>query len=155
MKPIIEGQRRYLLAGDSAYPISGVLIKPYTNEEALTNERKRLFNARLSGLRTVMSENVFGIWKKRFPCLNNIHCFHPNAKKTIYATGVLHNLSILWNDEDPDEDYVDGIDELPDVEEYIVDEDDADIGTIRERGQILRDNLCARMPEKMRREHVA
>jgi DDE superfamily endonuclease len=68
-KPEIEAQRRFLLAGDSAYPISDTLIKPYTNQEALGDERKRLFNSRLSGLRTEMTENVFGIWKQRFPCL--------------------------------------------------------------------------------------
>jgi hypothetical protein len=65
----IESRRDFLLAGDSAYPISDVLMKPYPTAEAIVDNRKRLFNARLCGLRTEMSENVFGIWKRRFPIL--------------------------------------------------------------------------------------
>jgi hypothetical protein len=49
----------YYIAGDSAYPISPVLMKPYSNREAQADPLSRLFNARLSALRTVMSENVF------------------------------------------------------------------------------------------------
>ena len=32
MKSIIEENREHLVAGDSAFPISDVLIKPYSNE---------------------------------------------------------------------------------------------------------------------------
>ena len=32
MKSILEENREHLVAGDSAFPISGVLIKPYPNE---------------------------------------------------------------------------------------------------------------------------
>jgi hypothetical protein len=35
----------YLVAGDSAYPISGILMKSYSLEEARIDENKRLFNA--------------------------------------------------------------------------------------------------------------
>jgi hypothetical protein len=94
-KRYIERQRRFLLAGDSAYPISDILIKPYSNNEAQQDYAKRVFNARLSGLRTVMSENVYGIWKRRFPCLSIMRSDLALAKKTIYATAILHNLSII------------------------------------------------------------
>jgi len=51
VKPIIEQNRQFLLAGDSAFPLSDVLIKPFSNAEALYDPRKKLFNARHSGLR--------------------------------------------------------------------------------------------------------
>ncbi len=35
----------YLVAGDSAYPISGILMKSYSVEEAHIDENKRHFNA--------------------------------------------------------------------------------------------------------------
>jgi hypothetical protein len=35
----------YLVAGDSAYPISAILMKPYSLEEARIDANKRLFNA--------------------------------------------------------------------------------------------------------------
>ena len=37
---------RFLLAGDSAYPKSTVLVTPYTQAEAQDDETKRLFNLR-------------------------------------------------------------------------------------------------------------
>jgi hypothetical protein len=76
LKRRIERRRGYYLAGDSAYPGSDTLVKPYPNQEAIRNPRKRLFNSRLCGLRTEMSENVFGIWKGRFPCLRNLRCHY-------------------------------------------------------------------------------
>jgi hypothetical protein len=54
----------------------------------------RLFNARLSGLRTVMSENVFGIWKKRFPVLRMLRTHYPTSKDVILATAILHNIAM-------------------------------------------------------------
>ena len=61
----MESQKRFYVAGDSGYPISENLIKPYPTAESAQRPRKRLFNRRLSGLRTVMSENIYGIWKRR------------------------------------------------------------------------------------------
>ena len=79
-KPLIEQQRRFLLAGDSAFPLSDVLIKPFSNDDALEDPALRLFNSRLSGLRTVMTENTFAIWKRRFPCLKNLRAWYYNAR---------------------------------------------------------------------------
>ncbi len=93
----------FLLAGDSDYPISENLMKPYTNAEATGHARKHLFNKRLSGLRTVMSENVYAVWKKRFPCLRYMRCHHRLAKKIIVATAILHNIAVRWNAEEPEE----------------------------------------------------
>ena len=60
VKPYLEQQRRFLTAGDSGYPISEILIKPYTTAEAGNDNQKCLFNRRISVLRTVMTENLFG-----------------------------------------------------------------------------------------------
>jgi DDE superfamily endonuclease len=154
LKRRIERRRGYYLAGDSAYPISDVLVKPYPNQEAIRDQRKRLFNSRLCGLRTEMSENVFGIWKQRFPCLRSLRCHYEKAKKMIIATAVLHNLAILLNEEELDEDLeIDG-DLDDDQYRYEIVEDYAEPAAVRERGNQLRDTLCNRMPLRRRRERV-
>ena len=46
-KVVIERRfPRYLLAGDQGYPKSEVLVIPYSDEEALHDPSKRLFNMR-------------------------------------------------------------------------------------------------------------
>ena len=40
VKAYIEEQRRFLIAGDSAYPISENLIKPYSTEKQLLTDLK-------------------------------------------------------------------------------------------------------------------
>ena len=42
---------RFHIAGDSAYPISEVLVKPFSSPESAADVSKKLFNKRLSGLR--------------------------------------------------------------------------------------------------------
>ena len=74
VKRAIESQGQFLVAGDSGYPISKHLITPYRTAEALVDPSKALFNRRHSGLRTVMTENIFGVWKRRFPCINFLRC---------------------------------------------------------------------------------
>ncbi len=104
-KTVIEGQtdqNPFLLAGDSGYPLSQYLIVPYTTEEALNDESKRRFNRRHSGLRTVVTENIFAIMKSRFPVLNMLRAHKDNARQHVLAIAILHNLCILWGDEDPD-----------------------------------------------------
>jgi hypothetical protein len=88
----------YFIAGDSAYPISPVLMKPYTNREALEDPLSRLFNARLSALRTVMSENVFARWKNMFPVLRMLRSHYGNAKVIVTATAILHNIAIKFGE---------------------------------------------------------
>ena len=69
VKQYLEEQRRFLVAADSGYPISEVVIKPYSTAEGAQDPRRRAFNSKLSGVRTVMTENLFGIWKRRCPIL--------------------------------------------------------------------------------------
>ena len=114
----------FLLAGDTAYPISEWLVKPFSTADAVADpNQKGLFNKRLSGegsllisiflicdnffllghciskssisriiirkinisiatpgLRTAMSEDVFGVLKSRFPCLKSLRCHLPLAQ---------------------------------------------------------------------------
>jgi hypothetical protein len=156
VKHIVEEQAVYLIAGDSAYPISPVLMKPFSNAEAANDNDKRLFNQRLSGLRTVMTENVYGVLKRRFPCLREMRNHLPTAKKIIVATAVLHNLAILWNDEVPVE--LGPVRQLNAqrvnmAEEYLAVrvEDGAEILT-RAVGQQVRLRLVANMPPRTLRE---
>ena len=82
VKRYLERQRQYLIAGDSAYPISDILMKPYPTDQAERNRWKRLFNRRLCGLRSEMTECTFGIWKRRFPCVSSAN-FHKFSAKIL------------------------------------------------------------------------
>ena len=94
----------FFVAGDSAYPISPVLMKPYSNRETQDDDMARLFNTRLSALRTVMSENVFARWKGTFPILRKMRAHYDRAKIIIIATAILHNIAILFGEVEPEED---------------------------------------------------
>ena len=145
VKPFIEQQRRFLVAGDSGYPISEVLIKPFNTAEAGDDRRKRLFNQRLSGLRTVMTENLFGIWKRRFPILKALRTDFVLSQKIIVATAILFNLGRMFDDEPPDDDDPDNDDEPPGLERNQVLVQDEDVVSVRIRGQAERDRLCENM----------
>ena len=72
-KPVIKDQPCFFLACDSAFPISEVLTKPFTTEEALRSAFKHLLNKRHSVLcMTVMNEDTFGILKGRWSCLKHM-----------------------------------------------------------------------------------
>jgi hypothetical protein len=157
-----QGQHFYLLAGDAAYPISGVLIKPYSVAEAGRNHRKRLFNQRLSGLRTAMTENVYGVWKRRFPCLDLLRCHLPLAQDIILATAVLHNISIRWKaetftddgrEEREEEDIAAVLLEEQEAEEHLAPHGDAAPGDARRKalGEFKREMLCVAMPPARQR----
>jgi hypothetical protein len=53
----------YLVAGDSAYPISGILMKPSSVEEAHIDENKRLFNAVCYIDYTCKLAMLLSVWK--------------------------------------------------------------------------------------------
>ena len=143
VKRFLEQQRRFFIAGDSGYPISEILMKPYPVPEAAQDGRKRLFNKRISGLRTVMSECIYGVWKRRFPIMKGMRTDLEMSQKVIIATGVLFNISRLWGDEDIEDDDEEDNDEEDD-DNFVV--QDAAAATIRLRGQVERERLKDRMP---------
>jgi len=90
-----------------------------------------------------MTENIYAIWKCRFPILRNMRCHLPTAKKIIIATGILHNLSIRLQDGLPDEANdiaAEGLDDLQ--EDPVVAHGGAGgVAMRRARGQEVRENL--------------
>ena len=93
-----------------------------------------------------MSENVFGLWKRRFPCLKELRTHLEFSQKIIIATAVLENMARLWGEEDPedegeeDEDVGGG----GDRDLTIVDQAPE---TVRLRGQIARDIMMENMAD--------
>ena len=96
-----------------------------------------------------MTECTFGIWKRRFPCVKNgLRNDLDFAKKTIVATAVLHNISILWADGLPPGEERPVEQEVPEhPEDQFIIEDETGTEAVRARGQALRDMLTENMPE--------
>ncbi len=146
IKPIIEQDREFLLAGDSAYPLSEVLIKPYSNAESLDDPRKALFNHRLSGARSEMTENLFGRWVRRFPFVKQIRTHIRNSQRSISCCAVLHNWAENLRDVPVDDGDIpvppdDSDEEDEDVGHFHIVADCADRNISRRRGQERRVNL--------------
>jgi hypothetical protein len=147
VKHIINRQRRFLVAGDSAYPISETCITPYRVAEAAADPSKRLFNKRHSGLRTRCTENLYGRLKKRMRVLKLLRCKYEYARETVIACCVLHNIGILWADRDPEDGQMPPpAAPVPVVAPPVVPEDDEEPALVRARGQALRDRLRLNMP---------
>ena len=138
-KQIIEEQIVYKIAGDSGYPLSQVLVKPYSAAEVQGDPRRKTFNRKLSGLRTVMTEDIFGRWKKRFPILRNLRCHLELSQKIIVTTAILENIAHAWNVDQPDDD----LPNLPHEGPVIIYDDSVEVTRIR--GQVERDILFGRM----------
>ena len=146
-KAVIETQRRFFVAGDSGYPISENLMKPYSTQEAGADRRKRLFNQRLSGARTMMSECIFGALKRRWPILTGMRNHFVISQKIILATAILFNIGRLWGDlwdEDSDDEDADGVADDEGEADVVVQENDE--ASVRIRGQLERDRLKDAMP---------
>ena len=85
-------------------------MKPYPTAEAANDPRKRLFNRRHSGLRTVMTENLFGMWKRKFPILNALRTDFSFSQEIIIACAILFNVGRLnvgrlaWEEDEEDDD---------------------------------------------------
>ena len=108
-----------------------------------------------------MTENTFALLTGRWPCLKHMRVRYDNAKPTIDVTALLHNLSIIWDDElDDDMLDADGNDELG--LDDLMEEDGPDgvrdrrgnavLDVIRERGQLRRQQLLDGMPAARRNE---
>lgn len=81
MRRVIEENRVHLVAGDSAFPISDTLVKPFSTDEAQRDPVKKLWNLRLSGARTILTEHIYGRWKRRWPILNRGREHYPQECK--------------------------------------------------------------------------
>lgn len=99
-----------LLVGDSAYPLSKWLMKPFKQTRTLTESRLR-YNCALSQARVVV-EQAYGILKGRWRCLYKaMEEKISSVPLTILTCFVLHNICIIVGDpstmdpvEDDDED---------------------------------------------------
>ncbi len=102
VKHVINRQRQFLVAGDSAYSISETCIMTYHVADAAADPSKRLFNKRHSGLRSVCTEHIYRRLKRRWRVLKFQHCKYSYAQGTVIACCVLHSIGLLWADQVPD-----------------------------------------------------
>jgi hypothetical protein len=129
----------YLL-GDSAYPLSNFLIKPFTNTQ---NNLQIQFNVTHS-LHRVVVENAFSRLKNRFCCLKEL-----NVKKISTAVCltecciILHNFLEINNDnwEIDEEDSEDSDDSDDDNDSNNNDEDNLNENSLKRAGEIKRDQI--------------
>ena len=99
-KQISSSEIRPLLVGDSAYPLSVWLMKPFKQTRTLS-ERQLRFNRALSQARVVI-EQAYGILKGRWGCLYKAMKEKTSRVAiTILACCVLHNICIEVRDPSP------------------------------------------------------
>jgi hypothetical protein len=122
----------YLL-GDSAYPLSTFLIKPFNNPE---NNLQTQFNIKHS-LHRVVVENAFGRLKNRFGCLKEL-----NVRKISSAVRITECCMILHNFLETNNDNWDELDEN--------DNDDYNDNNYNEENNDLNENALRRAGELKR-----
>ncbi len=94
----------FLVVRDSAYLMLKILVKPFSNREAAEDVSMRHFISDLSGARTVMTKNVFVLYKQRFP-INRTHTSnYAHSKNIIIATAILHNIAVKMRELEPEDD---------------------------------------------------
>lgn len=82
-----NGNDGYLL-GDSGYPCRTYLLTPFANPR---DSHERRFNFAHAKTRTTV-ERLFGVWKRRFPCVGKgLRTKMETSLTIIIATAVLHN----------------------------------------------------------------
>ena len=134
-----------LLLGDSAYPISSFMMKPFTEAEAAVDPVKRRFNTYLTKDR-VLVENTFGQLKSRFQMLRvPLRIDLAMVPKFILACCILHNVGKDINDnfeddgnEDNDGDNFDP-DDTPDSSANLP----SGAAAMRASGMIKRDQIAS------------
>ncbi len=91
------------IIGDSAYPLSQKLMKPYRVNGHLT-ARQRRFHKKLNAAHVAV-EHAFGILKSKFMSLKCKHMKKvPNISETVTACCILHNICLVSGDQlDEDE----------------------------------------------------
>ena len=90
-----------------------------------------------------MSENIYGVWKRRFPVIKSLRTGFQLSQKIICATAILFNLGRMWADEDLEEENGnEDNDEDSDDEIFIVEDHTTNT---RSRGQVERQRLMDNM----------
>ncbi|XP_064625925.1 putative nuclease HARBI1 [Lineus longissimus] len=97
-----------LLLGDSGYPCRSFLMTPFRNPHG---HAETSYNTAQKRTRSVV-ERMFGVWKRRFPCLRTgVRVKLDTAMLIITATAVLHNIAVDLAEPDFDRDAPEPIDE--------------------------------------------
>ena len=81
-----------ILLGDQGYPLKTWLFTPITRSVLTVKEQR--FNYFHKSARCSV-ERLFGIWKRRWTCLNHLRVNPRKAAKIIAACAVIHNFAIL------------------------------------------------------------
>ncbi|XP_042575727.1 protein ANTAGONIST OF LIKE HETEROCHROMATIN PROTEIN 1-like [Cyprinus carpio] len=100
------------IIGDSAYPLSLQLMKPYRDNGHLT-VRQRRFNRKLNSARVVI-EHAFGILKSKF---RRLRCLHmkkvKNISSAVTACCILHNICLKSSDQIEEDQQADVMEDDP------------------------------------------
>ena len=123
------------IVGDSAYPISGQLLKPF-NAKARGTADQNAFDKELRKGR-VKIENAFGMLKGRWQILRNLNVQVSAAADVVLACCVLHNICTAAGIESPETDDPHPNDEEGDVQW----EEDETEAAARSRGREIREAL--------------
>lgn len=88
------GHLNGILLGDSGYACRSYLLTPVLRPETDAEVR---YNTAHKQIRVIV-EQLFGVWKRRFPCLHyGLRTKLSTSVAIICATAVLHNISIQHN----------------------------------------------------------
>lgn len=95
----------FCLVGDGGYPCRTYLLTPISDPQTLPHQR---YNTSQIRTRNPV-ERLFGVWKRRFPCLSlGLRLSPEKVCEIIVSSAVLHNICCEMNDG------VDGFMEAPD-----------------------------------------
>lgn len=86
----------YSIVGDGGYPCRTYLLTPVVDPQTVPQQRYN--NAQIRTRNPI--ERLFGVWKRRFPCLSLGMRLSPQKTcEVIVATAVLHNICSEINDD--------------------------------------------------------
>ncbi|XP_036144945.1 putative nuclease HARBI1 [Monomorium pharaonis] len=102
-----------ILVGDAGYPSLPFLLTPIGNPVTDEETSYNIIHRRTRGI----VERTFGVWKRRFPCLSRgLSTKLLTSTTIVVACAVLHNLTLILNDnlEEEDDEGAENInDEVP------------------------------------------